>query len=72
MDDLKQQRTTILNSLSRVGPAKPLGYLPLYTIRDVLQTEPEELARDAKARGLSAALFEPDYCCIKERRALSL
>ena len=64
-DDLDAERSTILSSLTQVGPAKPIGYLPLYTIRDVLQMDPHALAQDAQANGLSAALFGPDQCCIK-------
>jgi hypothetical protein len=50
-DDLDSERSTILSSLIQVGPSKPIGYLPLYTIRDVLQMEPHALAHDAGARG---------------------
>jgi hypothetical protein len=63
--DLDADKSSILSSLTQVGPAKPIGYLPLYTIRDILQMEPRALARDAQARGLSAALLGPDRCCIK-------
>lgn len=59
------ERSAILSSLIQVGPSKPIGYLPLYTIRDVLQMDPDTLCRDAEAKGLSAALFGPDQCCIK-------
>jgi hypothetical protein len=56
---------TIVSSLAEVGPEKPLGYLPLYTVRDVLHMDPHALARDAAARGLSAVMFDADACCIK-------
>jgi hypothetical protein len=63
--DLDGQRSAIQSSLTRVGPAKPIGYLPLDTIRDVLQTDPHALAHEAEANGLSAALLGPDQCCIR-------
>ena len=63
--DLEASRSTILSSLTQVGPAKPIGYLPLYTIRDILQMDPYALAQDAKTRGLSSTLFGPNQCCIK-------
>ena len=63
--DLEPSGSMILSSLTQVGPAKPIGYLPLYTIRDVLQMDPYALAQDAKARGLSSTLFGPNQCCIK-------
>jgi hypothetical protein len=55
----------ILDSLSRVGPAKPVAYLPLHTIRNILHMNPQALAQDAEVKGLGAALFGPDQCCIK-------
>jgi hypothetical protein len=64
-NDLDAARNAILQSLALVGPTKPIGYLPLYTIRDVLKMEPQSLARDAEARGLSASLFGADLCCIE-------
>jgi len=68
-DDLDPERSTILNrirnGLTQVWPAKPIGYLPLYTIHDVLQMDPHALAQDAEANGLSAILVAPDQCCIK-------
>jgi hypothetical protein len=64
-DDLVAARSAILRSLTQVGPAKPIGYLPLRTIRDVLQMDPHALAHQAEANGLSAVLFGPDQCCIK-------
>jgi hypothetical protein len=64
-DDLNAQKSTILRSLIKIGPSKPISYLPLYTIRDILQMEPHVLVRDAEARGISAAVFGPDRCCIK-------
>ena len=55
----------LLRSLSRVGPNKPVGYLPLYTLTDVAQLAPERVAADAIARGLAAVRFGPDECCIQ-------
>jgi len=64
-DDCDAEMSVILSNLTQVGPAKPIGYLPLHTIRDILQMDPHALAHDAKANGLSTALFGPDQCCIK-------
>jgi hypothetical protein len=65
VDDLKIEKSAVLSNLTRVGPAKPIGYLPLYTIRNLLEMEPHMLAQEARTRGLSTALFEPNQCCIK-------
>jgi hypothetical protein len=48
-----------------VHAKSPIGYLPLYTIRDILKMETHALAQDSAAKGLSAALFGPAQCCIK-------
>ena len=64
-NNVDAERSAILSSLTQVGSAKPVGYLPLDTIRDILQMDPHTLAQDAKANGLSAALFGPDQCCIR-------
>jgi hypothetical protein len=64
-DNVDAERNTILSSLTQVGPTKPVGYLPLYVIRDVLQMDPYALAQDARVNRLSAAMFGPDQCCIK-------
>jgi len=76
-DDLDDVDRRILSSLTEVGPAKPIAYLALYTIRDVLRMDPHALAQDAKAKGLCAARFGPRRCCVKsgalyvfDRRAL--
>jgi hypothetical protein len=61
----EDERQTLLRSLTEVGPSKPVGYLPLHTIREFVQLSPEAVAAAATARGLSAAQFGPDTCCIK-------
>lgn len=55
----------LLRSLSKVGPNKPVGYLPLYTLTAVAQLAPESIAADAVARGLAAVRFGPEECCIQ-------
>src|SRR5262245_45331017 len=59
------QRSVILCSLTQIGPAKRVGYLRLDTIRNVLQMDPDVLARAAEANELPVALFGPDRCCIQ-------
>lgn len=61
-DDMRER---ILRNLTGVGPAKPIGYLPLYTIGDVLGADPARLAAQARTRGLSAIVLAADHCCIK-------
>ena len=59
------EREAYLRDLNRVGPSKPVAYLPLYTIRDFVHLSPNTIAAEATARGLSAAEFGPKACCIK-------
>ncbi len=58
-------RQWLLHDLMNVGPEKPVAYLPLYTVKDLLLRDPKDLAREAVALGLTAAQFGPDKCCIK-------
>ena len=64
-DDPDARKVAIMSSLTQVGPAKPVGYLPLHTIRNILQLEPCAIERDAEAKGLQTTLFEPGQCCIE-------
>src|ERR1700742_2313163 len=64
-DDVAPQRSIVLSNLTRVGPDKPIGYLPLYTIRDILVMDPSALARESVTQGFSVAVFQADQCCIK-------
>jgi hypothetical protein len=49
----------------QVGLRKPLGYVPLYTLKELLRRDPEDIASEVVASGLAAAQFGPDRCCIK-------
>ncbi|MDR3468225.1 MAG: hypothetical protein P4M07_20010 [Xanthobacteraceae bacterium] len=59
------ERRAMLESLTDVGPSKPVGYLPLYAIRDFVRLSPKAVAADAAARGLAAARFGTKQCRIK-------
>jgi hypothetical protein len=61
----EDERRSMLRDLTEVGPSKPVGYLPLYTIKDLIQLSPKALAADATARGLMAAQFSAKRCRIK-------
>jgi hypothetical protein len=55
----EQEKAEILNSLTAVGPEKAIGYLPLYTIRDILQLRPEQVVQASEARGLKTFIAAP-------------
>ena len=61
----EEERSALLRDLTEVGPSKPVGYLPLYTIKKFVRTTPEALAAAAAARGLATARFTPKDCRIK-------
>jgi hypothetical protein len=62
----EEERNSLLRSLTEVGPAKPIGYLPLQAIEKFLRLPPEALAAAAIAQGLSTAQFAPPpVSCIK-------
>lgn len=48
------------DDLERVGKVKPLGYLPLDTIRVYNREDPEVVAKRAKESGLYAILFSEE------------
>ena len=55
----------LLRSLTQVGPAKPVGYLPLDTIRNFAKLSVEAIVSAARTRGLVAVQFGADASCIK-------
>src|SRR2546425_46887 len=58
-------RRRLLCDLMLVGPRKPIGYLPLHKLKHLLLCDPQDVASEANASGLTAAQFGPDKCCIK-------
>jgi hypothetical protein len=64
-DPSEDERNALLHSLTAVGPSKPVGYLPLYTIEEFVQLPPETVAAAVAARGLATAQFSPADSCIK-------
>ena len=55
----------MLCDLTRVGPTKALGYLPLQTISRFLGLDVEAVIADAQSRGLAVLMLGPEECCIK-------
>ncbi len=44
---------------------KSVGYLPIYTIANVLKESVDTLTRDLSLRGLDVRLYQEDETCIK-------
>lgn len=51
-----------INDLDRVGPDKPLGYLPLDTVINICERDPMELAHELEGRGLKTKIFSDGEC----------
>lgn len=60
----EDERRHALRDLAGVGPSKPMGYLPLRTIRNFVRLSPKAVAADAAARGLASAQFGTRQCRI--------
>jgi hypothetical protein len=60
----KADRRWLLCELTLVGPRKPLGYLPLYTLKHLLLCDPQHVASEAHGLGLTAIELGSDRCCI--------
>jgi hypothetical protein len=58
------EQRAMLRCLQEVGPSKPVGYLPLSTIR-AAKSASETVAASALTRGLAAIQFPPEACCIE-------
>jgi hypothetical protein len=61
----EKYRRSIFGNLAEVGGAKPLGYLPLATIKNHLDLDADALADSFVKQGLKAKVFQPNECCIK-------
>lgn len=55
----------VLESLTLVGPAKAVGYLPLRTVTQMLGLNVDDIITQATARGLRAISIGPRHCSIK-------
>jgi hypothetical protein len=55
-------RKKYLNDLLDVGPKKPLGYLPLSTIRGHCKVNPEDIAQYLQQKGMEVRLWHESFC----------
>jgi hypothetical protein len=54
----------LLNDLRLVGPHKPLGNLPLSTIREDCGIEPEKLQKELENNGIKTLILTKEECSI--------
>ena len=57
-----QSEGRYLNNLLDIGPDKPLGYLPLFTLRDLCMVDPIEVAEYLRQRGLETREWDQSFC----------
>ncbi len=50
-------KMTLLNDLRKVGPSKPLGYLPISTITELCGVTVEDMIQEAEQKGLSTRII---------------
>ena len=62
---LENHHASVLSSLTNVGPAKAVGYLPLQTLGRFLGLDVEAVSANARSRGLAVLVLSPEECCIK-------
>lgn len=62
--DKTLRRCGPIQDLLRVGPNKPLGYLPLDTIITICGLSPYAIKQDMEARGLKTKFFTKTMCSI--------
>jgi hypothetical protein len=61
----RQVLDRILSLFEDVGRTKAVGYLPIYTINDVLKETIDRRAEALTARGLNVRVFNEGETCIK-------
>lgn len=54
-----------MQDLWQVGPKKPLGYLPLDTIKHICDQDVEAVREACENRGLKTLLFSEDACTVR-------
>ncbi len=57
-----EQISTFLGDLRRVGPTKPVGYLPISTITDICKFDPAAIEAELNARGLKTLVLGREEC----------
>lgn len=62
---LSAHSTNMLEVHVRVGPEKPVSYLPIYTIEKVLGLRVEEYISLIECNGGRSSMFTSQICCIK-------
>ncbi|POR54379.1 hypothetical protein [Bosea psychrotolerans] len=60
-----QERADILESLALVGPAKPVGYLPLPTVMKALRLTIPAVEQEYANGSRQVRVLGPEDCCIK-------
>ena len=60
-----EDRLSILRSLDLVGESKAIGYLPIATVENLLDTSIESIRYLYENKGLSIVVFGEDRTCMK-------
>jgi len=60
----EEQRADILNSFTRVGPDKAIGYLPMRTVLNILRLTIPAVEFEFASGNRTVLPLGPDECCI--------
>lgn len=57
-NNIELDRQRVLDSIKKVGPDKPVGYLPVDSITNYCGVDPEDLITSSEEKGLKIKIFE--------------
>lgn len=53
----EEEIKNLLDNLRRVGPEKPIGYLPISTLVDICKTDPATIEEELRQKGLKTIML---------------
>ena len=58
----EKRKEELLNDLRLVGEEKPLGYLPILTLRKICGIDPQKMREELESKGIVVVEFKEDEC----------
>lgn len=58
----RKEKEELLNDLRLVGEEKPLGYLPIPTLREICGTDPQKMREELESKGIVVVEFQEEEC----------
>ena len=57
---LEAEKKASLTEMRRIGPEKPMGFLPTLTLEILYEVDPEALKKELEGKGLKTLIINPD------------